>query len=1141
MIFISYRREDTKEVVTHLAQRLKDRYGSDKIFVDFNDIAPGADWPETLRQQLNACKVVLGVVGSGWGDARFPANTGKRSNRLRLDDRDDWVRQELCTAVQRWKAKSAALIVVTVDGATLPETGWECELDELGNVQQASLRNQKDFERDFEALCQALEQAAPELRTPFKKKAGLPLPRGKPSRTNDTAKQLDAYRQTTIVKTAKLRLPLIAPNGAPVVAPIAQLRIDLPLLLIHEHAPEEREAPPRWPTQAAENLNDALRRSHTDAVMVDRAARAEDIKRDCALPSRLAPGKRMVVLGDPGCGKSTLLQWVAHHYASNLGDDSLPAHDWLPVLIACRDLLPRTPGSALPENLGELLLAHCHERQFASAAAAALRKGIEKRFQAGHAILLIDGLDEIPQSDRRRAFCGMIAAIAERFAALPIIVTSRVVGFDAVRDVLATQFDHLLVGPLDHGAKQHFVTRWGGLIGWTPPVVETLVWQVCHARTTAKLTDNVLLLALVAQLQAIDRALPKRRVDVYRRAVELMIERRRGVDGDALSLNEVVPHLEDLAYHMRRRGVQRLSDVDVIARFTLLRQAEAGEHALTAHTPERLLHACIESAGLLNIAGSVTDDRGYDRRQVQFFHQSFQEYFAGQAIKHGRSEVGTAALKLREKLSELMVEDRKVKIFDTYSISEPVLAGQWQETVRLLIADLPVGDADDALLMLLPGPDANADEARARAVFALQCLAEEPAVSETTADAVFDALIDAIREDDGFNSNRNTWMDEALAAMSQSRFSNHLQVRLLSSFIEMRNDRRRDAGRCFLVLNRQNNQPLTEENARIFINRLQTGISSSSTGDRIQSALEFMEICYKSEGKVGFLTLEERTALFDALSSALESDEATASAALWALGWMCSYKYNDTSPDEQDRIALPREVADRVVLALQRTDLDDVSISFGAKLLTREHGLLPLYVQQDWIYDLAVVADGGSPRKRLPLVKPVGMKRRLTWLRDKLSSIRNARSRSMIATALFSVGEFDPDLVTELRDTAIDSKLIFEERREAALYLSMLGTPQAKAVLIEFADTAPNGNDDLTYSNGLFGLLYVDDIEILAGQISKALPHSDLNAYCFGLAGSRDPRGPERLKSLAKDKNSRIREAAQKALKKLDDPAWADP
>lgn len=835
------------------------------------------------------------------------------------------------------------------------------------------------------------------------------------------------------------------------------------------------------------------------------------------------------------------MQWVAHHYASNHGDDSLPAHDWLPVLIGCRDLLPRTPGAALPGNLGELLLAHCHERQFASAAAAALRKGIEERLQSGRAILLIDGLDEIPQSDRRRAFCGMIAAIAERFPALPIIVTSRVVGFDAVRDVLATQFDHLLVGPLDHGAKQHFVTRWGGLIGWTPPVVETLVWQVCHARTTAKLTDNVLLLALVAQLQAIDRALPKRRVDVYRRAVELMIERRRGLDGDALSLNEVVPHLEDLAYHMRRRGVQRLSDVDVIARFTLLRQAEAGEHALTARTPERLLHACIESVGLLNIAGTVTDDRGYDRRQVQFFHQSFQEYFAGQAIKHGRREEAATALKLRAKLAELTVEDREVKIFETYTVSEPVLAGQWQETVRLLIADLPNGDADDALLMLLPGPEASADEARARAVFALQCLAEEPAVSEATADAVFDAVTDAIRDGDGFDDKRNTCMDEALTVMSKSRFSDRLRIRLLSRFIKMRNHQRTDAGLCFLVLNYQQTTALTEENSNVIIKNTSSGLSSDSQIERIISALEFMEICYRSVEKMGFLTQEQRTIAFDALSSALDRDEATASAALWALGWMCSFKDNDKLPDADDHIALPTHIADRIDLALRRNDLDDLSISWGAKLLAREHGLRPIYAQQDWVYALACIADGEKPRKLLDELQAVGERRTLSWLQDALASVRDSWSRSSIATTLCSLGLFDPSLATELRDRAIDSRLSVEERIEAALYILMLGTSESKEILVEFVNSTPDGSNDSIYLNGLFALLYLDDIDIHSDQINKALPHSDLDAYCFGLAGSRDPRGPERLKTFANDKNPRIREAAQKALKKLDDPAWADP
>jgi len=81
----------------------RDATAQTNVFVDFSGIAPGAHWPETLRQQINGCGAVLGVVGSGWGGAKFPANAGKRSNRPRLDDQDDRVRQELCTAMRRAK------------------------------------------------------------------------------------------------------------------------------------------------------------------------------------------------------------------------------------------------------------------------------------------------------------------------------------------------------------------------------------------------------------------------------------------------------------------------------------------------------------------------------------------------------------------------------------------------------------------------------------------------------------------------------------------------------------------------------------------------------------------------------------------------------------------------------------------------------------------------------------------------------------------------------------------------------------------------------------------------------------------------------------------------------------------------------
>jgi len=159
MIFINYRNEDTNAVVTHLYHRLVEHFGEEPVFVDFNDITPGEKWPDTLQEKLQESSVLLAVIGSEWGNARFAA--GKEQGRLRLDDPDDWVRQEICTAIGR--GSEMRVIVVLVDDARLPETEWKCDLDHLAKLQHAYIRNGRDFERDFSLLCAALEMQIPQL------------------------------------------------------------------------------------------------------------------------------------------------------------------------------------------------------------------------------------------------------------------------------------------------------------------------------------------------------------------------------------------------------------------------------------------------------------------------------------------------------------------------------------------------------------------------------------------------------------------------------------------------------------------------------------------------------------------------------------------------------------------------------------------------------------------------------------------------------------------------------------------------------------------------------------------------------------------------------------------------------------------
>jgi len=1146
MIFISYRHEDTKAEVTNLHRRLVERFGEEQVFVDYRDIPPGEKWPETLQQKLEESCVLLAVIGSKWSDARF--TTGKRRGRLRLDDPGDWVRQEICTAIRRGSAMR--VIVVPIDDTMLPETEWGCELDQLSNYQQARLRNQIDFEKDFINLCGWLEKQIPELKRIAESRRKDFMKPQLLSMSADSSDQVFwHYIATELQRHVSIQLPLVSQSGQPVVAPISELRIDLPLIVSHEHSPISSQAALLWLGREVLSIHDQFRSTHTSALLVDRASRFEDIRRDCDIGDRLGPGRRLVIVGDPGCGKSTLLQWLAHYYASLLAarlrsdnapvvePQSMPANDWLPVLILCRDFA----GQPLPTQFAELLCTHLKLRQFSDTIITSLVPGLEHLLEQGRVILLIDGLDEIPITEQRIEFCRLLTSIANRFPGSPVVVTSRVVGFQVVRDELASKYDHIVVGPLDRAAKLAFIERWSKLAGWGVADTAGLVQQVCYSRVTAKLTENIFLLAMVAQIQILDRRLPGRRVDVYRRAVQLMIQRCRPFAGPRLSVNEVIPHLEFLAYRMRRKGVQRCSDMEVLEAFRELRRLEPDEPVLQTRVPEELLSACIDSLGLLNLAGTETDRRGFDRQVIQFFHQSFQEYFAGQAINHGHDAAGGAGAvaRLRELLSTIEVREREVEIFGNYKIVEFVIADYWQEAVRMGIADLKPEEADDAILMLLPSPLAPPREARPQAVFALQCLADEPQVSEPTVSAVFDAVIDCLEEGDVFNSGLHTWMDEALAAVSESAFGMQLRDRLINDFIRVRGEQRRHIGCCVVLRSSGGGSIVTSENAEAMVLDAIQGLASNQQVERVRTALNLMDRCYLSGGNLGFLTLSQQERIIEALVATFSRDEATVFAVMWALFWLTGAGNRTRGNKRSEPLHLkPTEAVilldaariREIERTLRRSDLDIYAKSYGYLILTREKGLDPVVHQFDWIYELARIADGEQPRRSLFGPAPTGRVVSTEWLQDLLKQPLPVKIAIRIAQALGSFGVYIPDMVDSLCYLFRGEEFDEDSRDEALVYLSLIGNSEVARTLIEAADTSPVGNDDYLYLRGLFGLLLLDNVDILSEQLRKDLGHSDLNAYAYGLAGSRDPRGRVLLEELSNDTNERVRTAVAKAF-----------
>lgn len=111
-IFLSYRREETAQVAGRLADRLRERFGAERIFIDVESIGLGLDFTEELTKALNSCDLLLALIGKQW------LTVLGEEGRRRLDDENDYVRIEIETALQR----NIRVIPILVDGAAMPRT-----------------------------------------------------------------------------------------------------------------------------------------------------------------------------------------------------------------------------------------------------------------------------------------------------------------------------------------------------------------------------------------------------------------------------------------------------------------------------------------------------------------------------------------------------------------------------------------------------------------------------------------------------------------------------------------------------------------------------------------------------------------------------------------------------------------------------------------------------------------------------------------------------------------------------------------------------------------------------------------------------------------------------------------------------------
>jgi GTPase SAR1 family protein len=499
-----------------------------------------------------------------------------------------------------------------------------------------------------------------------------------------------------------------------------------------------------------------------------------------SLGERLRVAQQLVVLGDPGAGKSTLLRWLATAYLLRLQQQpdwrdlpdiaSLPETNWLPVLIRCRDL----PAEAT-HTLETMLQHSLRKSEVPEKDCAGLCDLLCGKLKRGEALLLIDGLDEMTEPTARARLAQQVEQIHRVYAQAPIVVTSRIVGYREMGYRIRSGFEHLTVVDLSKEDKDDFVSRWCGLTERPErreAAAKELIDDIHSSDRIERLTGNPMLLTTMALIKRKIGKLPQRRVELYEKAVEVLLNWRSEVD-TPLDHREAEPQLYYLAHTMCKDGVQQLHEEQVLALLRQMREEYPHIHSLQQHSPEEFLRLLERRTGLL-IQSGHTRHNGRSVPVYEFRHLTFQEYLAGIALVQGCYQGRDKRKSLAEVIAPLAGEVEEV---EQLFVNEISIKENWREALRLCLAACNNDDVDAALLAILhPLPDEE-ETARARAVQAAFCLADEPNVSEKVAQEVLRGLVAQVPENEF-----TTHLENAVTELAASRWAALLGEYLLDEF-----------------------------------------------------------------------------------------------------------------------------------------------------------------------------------------------------------------------------------------------------------------------------------------------------------------------------------------------------------------------